>query len=338
MGNDRRGAALLVSLLILAIVIILTAQLSSTTRTSAVLASNHTADVQNFHALRAGVNYAMMMLRTDAGKGVAEDTLYETWAEPYGEKNPLQVGDTQVTFRIEDEERRLNARSITMQVQEGEKKVSKPNPKAQKRMDRLIQLLGIQIDQFGQRIVDYQDADKEGGFEDGDEDHPLLSFGELLLVSGLNEELVYGKGGATPQEQGLGPWLTVWGSGAVNINTAPLEVLMCLHEKITKPVAEKIISYRSGKKQDGTFQSFAQIDKVVLTNDLQMAEDVADALVEVAKEGGLGVKGTHFSVFLRARTGNFESRARVVLKREGANVTVVFWDDDQRYTRMEVKR
>ncbi len=336
--RNRRGAALLVTLMILAIIIILTAQLSSSTRTSAVLSTNYTSDLQNYHALRAGVNYAVMMLRTDVGKGVTEDTVHETWAEPYGESNPLMVGDTQVTFRVEDEERRLSARSITVQVQEGDKKVTKPNPKARERMDRLVHLLGIAFDQFGQRIVDYQDTDKEGGFEDGDDDQPLLSFGEMLLVNGFNEELLYGKGGKLPQEQGLGPWLTVWGSGAVNINTAPLEVLMCLHEKITKVEAERIISYRDAKKQDGTFQSFAQIDKAVLVNDLRMTEEIADILVDVAKEGALGVKGTYFSVHLRARTGNFESRARVVLKREGANVSVVFWDDDQRFTRMEEKR
>lgn len=337
MRNQRRGAALLVTLMIVAILVILAAQLSSSTRTAAVLSTNYTSDLQNYHALRAGVNYAVMMLRTDAGKGVTEDTLHETWAEPYGESNPLMVGETQVTFRIEDEERRLSARAITKQVQEGEKTVTKPNPKARERMDRLAHLLGIGVEQFGQRIVDYQDSDKEGGFEDGDDDLPLLSFGELLLVNGFTEELLYGKGGRTPHEQGLAPWLTVWGSGAVNINTAPLEVLMCLHEKITKPEAERILSYRDAKKQDGSYQSFAQIDKAVLVNDLRMAEDVADALVEVAKDGGLGVKGTCFSVFLRARSGGFESRARVVLKREGANVSVLFWDDDQRFTRMEAR-
>lgn len=334
----RQGAALLVTLMILAIVIILTAQLSSSTRTSAVLSTNYTSDLQNYHALRAGVNYAIMMLRTDAGKGVTEDTLHETWAEPYGESNPLTVGDVQVTFRVEDEERRLSARSITVQVQEGEKKVAKPNPKARERMDRLVLLLGVPFGNFGQAIVDYQDTDKEGEFEDGDDDLPLLSFGEMLLVKGFTEEVMYGKGGQDPHEQGLAPWLTVWGNGAVNINTAPLEVLMCLHEKITKPEAEKIIAFRDAKKPDGTYQSFAQIDKTVLMNDLRMAEDVADALVEVAKDGALGVKGTQFSVFLRARSGNFESRARVVLKRDGANVSVLFWDDDQRFTRMEEKR
>ncbi len=333
--GQRRGAALLVTLLILAIVIVLTAQLSSSTRTSAVLSSNYTSDLQNYHALRAGVNYAVMMLRTDAGRGVTEDTLRETWAEPYGESNPLMVGDTQVTFRVEDEERRLSARKITMEVDEQGKKVTKANPKARERMDRLVHLLGIGFDQFGQRIVDYQDTDKEGGFEDGDDDLPLLSFGEMLLVSGFTEELLYGKGGKDPHEQGLAPWMTVWGSGAVNINTAPLEVLMCLHEKITKPEAERIISFRDSKKQDGTYNSYAQIDKAVLINDVRLTEEMADILVDVAKEGGLGVKGTNFSVFLRARTGNFESRARVVLKRDGANVTVLFWDDDQRFTRMQ---
>jgi type II secretory pathway component PulK len=245
------------------------------------------------------------------------------------------VGDTQVTFRVEDEERRLSARSITVQVQEDGKPVTKPNPKARDRMDRLVLLLGVPFGNFGQAIVDYQDTDKEGEFEDGDDDLPLLSFGEMLLVKGFTEEVMYGKGGKDPHEQGLAPWLTVWGSGAVNINTAPLEVLMCLHEKVTKAEAERIISFRDSKKQDGTYNAFAQIDKAVLINDVRLTEELADILVDIAKEGGLGVKGTNFSVFLRARTGNFESRARVVLKRDSANVTVLFWDDDQRFTRME---
>lgn len=335
MRNRRRGVALLVTLLILAVVIILTAQLSSATRTSAVLSANYVAELQNYHALRAGVNYAVMTLRTDKAKGTAEDTLHETWAAPF---DPITLGDAQVSFRIEDEERRLSARNLTIKVQEQGKPVEKPNPKARDRINRLSQLLGLPIENLGQRIIDYQDADKEGEFEDADDDFPLGSFGELLLVNGVTESILYGKGGKTPQEQGLQPWLTVWGTGAVNINTAPLEDLMSLDPKISKTDAEKIIQYRDSKKTDGTYVSFAQVDKAVLVNDVHLSDEVADILVAVAKEGWLGMSSTHFSVYLRARSGGFESRARVILKRDGGNVTTVFWDEDQRYTKREEQR
>ncbi len=335
MRNRRRGVALLVTLLILAIVIILTAQLSSATRTSAVLSANYVAELQNYHALRAAVNHAVMILRTDKSKGVAEDTLHETWALPF---NPLTLGDAQVSWRIEDEERRLSARNITMKVMEQGKPVEKPNPKARDRINRLVLLLGLPIEGLGQRIVDYQDADKEGDFEDTDDDFPLGSFGELLLVNGVTEQILYGKGGKTPQEQGLQPWLTVWGNGAVNINTAPLEVIMSLDPKISKTDAEKIIQYRDSKKTDGTYVSFAQVDKTLLINDVHLSEEVADILVGVAKEGGLGMASSAFSVYLRARSGGFESRARVILKRDASTVTTIFWDDDQRFTRREETR
>lgn len=96
---------------------------------------------------------------------------------------------------------------------------------------------------------------------------PLDTVDELLMIKGFTESLLYG--GPSPnddavQYSGIAGWLTTWGDGKVNVNTASREVLMTLPD-IEEDVIDAILEYRTGidgqpnTKDDG----FRDINEVI---------------------------------------------------------------------------
>jgi len=63
---------------------------------------------------------------------------------------------------------------------------------------------------------------------------------ELLSVDGIDEDLFYGK----EDDPGLIDFITVWGRGKVNVNTASEEVLEALIGE--ESIVERIIDFRNG--------------------------------------------------------------------------------------------
>ena len=69
---------------------------------------------------------------------------------------------------------------------------------------------------------------------------PLDCIEELLMVKGITSERFAG----TKEKPGLAQYVTVYGTGAMNINTAPKMVLRALAPEITVELADKMDVYR----------------------------------------------------------------------------------------------
>jgi DNA uptake protein ComE-like DNA-binding protein len=97
---------------------------------------------------------------------------------------------------------------------------------------------------------------------------PLQSLDELLLVRGMTPELL----------KRLAPYVTIYGEGRVNINTASSTVLAALG--MTEELVIKIDRYRRGAdglvatEDDGVFASIAQVG-VALKDEHLSIDDVA---------------------------------------------------------------
>ncbi len=96
---------------------------------------------------------------------------------------------------------------------------------------------------------------------------PLDTVDELLMIKGFTPALLYG--GASPDDegvfyQGIAGWLTTWGDGKVNVNTASREVLLTLPE-MEDFVIDAILEQRAGldgvpnTKDDG----FRDVEEVI---------------------------------------------------------------------------
>lgn len=102
---------------------------------------------------------------------------------------------------------------------------------------------------FIDRIHDWIDPDKQQRYPDGAEDdyylrlrpayraanQPLADIDELLLLKGMRPALY----------RNLSPWVAALPEAtAININSAPAEVLMALHPEITRRDADQLVALR----------------------------------------------------------------------------------------------
>jgi type II secretory pathway component PulK len=98
------------------------------------------------------------------------------------------------------------------------------------------------------------DPDEESEYEDlsySCKKDELKSIAELLLVRGMTPEILYGKdedgdGKISKAENGIAQYLTVFGDGGVNINTASEKVLSAIFGDTYPELAEKVVIYRRG--------------------------------------------------------------------------------------------
>jgi general secretion pathway protein K len=143
---------------------------------------------------------------------------------------------------------------------------------------------------------------------------------EMLLVKGLTQQR-YDK---------LIPYVTIYGDGAVNINTASREVLIALG--LGESLADKILSVRRGK--DGleatgddhvfskTFEIALDVNAVVALQPSEMR--LIDAL---NMRGLLGVNSYYFSMETLGRLSGLPSPRRVRAVYSARDDKIVYWKE-----------
>lgn len=137
--------------------------------------------------------------------------------------------DINVSIIIEEENSKLNINKIVDDFD-----------KTTVQYDMLLRLLdALELDSStALAIKDYIDTDgmSEGaGFEDSARNSRMESIDELMLVAGVDPG-VYNT---------LSPYVTVYGNGRVNINTAQWPVLASIAEGVTEDLAQSAIETRA---------------------------------------------------------------------------------------------
>ena len=153
-------------------------------------------------------------------------------------------------------------------------------------------------------IIDWRDSDStfqhaSYGAEDDYYNHLEVSYGaknapfevldELLVVKGISRE-IFNK---------IKPYLTAYGTGHVNVNTAPKEVLLALG--LEDRLVEKLLNYRRGEdREDRTVddRGFSQSSSIATELAKSTAIDAAEtaALEALISTGKLGTFSTQFFV------------------------------------------
>jgi general secretion pathway protein K len=140
---------------------------------------------------------------------------------------------------------------------------------------------------------------------------------DLALVKGIGPVLLHtGEGDVPP----LSDFLTVHGKKKtgdrfrkVNINTAPLEVIMALSPEIDRGLAEEIIEFRV----DEPFDNPAQVKDVPGFPGEEFYSNVLAFLIDTASD--------HFSARIVGETSSASSRAYGVFNRQGDTVNLVYY-------------
>jgi general secretion pathway protein K len=243
--NDA-GVALLITLLVLVLIVILAMEIFRTGARAAQTGAFGRDSIRASLIAEAGAAAARIALRENA-KQFAYDTLDQVWSRPVPQ---IDLGDGTILVAVEDEERKINLNRLVLA------NGNAPDEQRLAVFRKLLVILDIEPS-FADAVVDWldnDDAPRVGGAESAyylslpfpyrAKNDLFDTLDELRLVRGF-----------TPEKfEKLKPFLTVHSSGAVNLNTAPKELLMALSAgqdaaeggEIDSASADQIVEYRKG--------------------------------------------------------------------------------------------
>ena len=258
--------------------------------------------VQARAVLQAGADWARAVLSDDRRLSNV-DHLGEPWALHLP---PMPVENGELVGKIEDQQGLFNVNNL---VSEG-----KVNVAQLAHFQRLLATLGLP-DALAYTLVDWIDDDSQpqpqGGAEDAyylaldppylTANRPLIDVDELALVAGFDVSV----------RARLRPYVTALpGSTAVNVNTAPPEVLAAVIDGLDLGNAQAMV---------------AQRDRAYFRDTNDFMKRLPRAAVAAA--GDISVSSDYFLASLRVTIGGAQARGRALLSRSGAGTgwPIIIW-------------
>jgi len=332
---ERRGSVLILVLWLMSILVIFAIYLGAGVRQKLVLVHRLDERSKARYIAEAGVKKAVTILENKTSdKEYPYDTFSDTWRNDEGLFKGVPVGDgsydisynyaneltgkAETCYGIVDEESKININRVDQHL-------------LRRFFRTACGMDGTESQELAASIVDWRDKDSElsiplGSAEDFDyqglnrpyeaKDSHFELLEELFLVRGMNMEIF----------ERLKPYITVYGSGKVNVNTASGVVLTALGLDGRLPY--KILSYRYGEdKKIGTADDGVFVLKANILPKLSQFADLSES--EVAKlsrviDKHLDVASSFFSIKCTAHIGNKRELRKVsaVCNRSGR---VVYW-------------
>ncbi|MBW2311120.1 MAG: general secretion pathway protein GspK [Deltaproteobacteria bacterium] len=256
LGN--RGIALILTILIVSMIVALTLQFNTSMRSNLHAASNLSDGIRLGCIARSGFNGALAALYADGSSGVV-DTLRDDWAyiRAFSEASASLFEEGYFLVDVMDLSGRIQINRL----------VNEQGDYNDAQRNILLRLLSFpefgldaeEAENLVDAIKDWIDEDNEVtrfGAEDAyymtlEKPYPCKNEHfefpeELLLVRGMTRELFYG----TEESPGISRYLSTYGEGKININTADPMVLRALSDRIDEELAEEMVAYRMDEDND----------------------------------------------------------------------------------------
>lgn len=309
-NND--GVAIILALLVLGLI---TASIMSTatlTSKDAVLADRFEEKTKSRYLSDAGLKAAIIALRED-GNMNDFDTLDEIWSRP---SPPITFGEGETVVEVVDEERKINVNSLILPngISENSRMVAI--------FDAL--LMRLELDPaITNSILDWLDGDDSpriGGAESsyyrtldpqyGAKNDLFDSVFELKMLRGVDEKVF----------ETILPYVTVHGSGKININTAPPDILICLargedtefESLVDQAAVSEILEYRV----EVPFEKPEDLSKVSSSmEELYRKTRIRDAITTTSRA---------FTVYIESTVGSTSSTMVSKLERNGKKVIEIY--------------
>lgn len=234
MIRKNRGAALLMVVTIIGLLAFLTAEFQRRSHLEAVVATNTLQSLQGQALVRSGYAAAIAILRRDAEEGDV-DSRVDLWAGPNGGSTQVvPVGDYAISLLIEDAVGKFPLGSLVDQA-------GKPVPARIEALDRLLSELKLEnadATALTDALVDWMDNDSSNDrFEYNERftvpNAPLTHLSELSRIEGFST--------LSPEElRKVEKFVDTRSESTLNINTAPVELLMLLNPNFSRDDAQKL--------------------------------------------------------------------------------------------------
>lgn len=267
------------------------------------------------------------------------DALNQTWSQNEAEFKEIKIGDGSfsVVHSVESYDSKTHDTETVPRYGLIDEE-SKININAVKSLDILIKLFSEvasmslrDADALARAMESWKSKNSSAlGFGDGDYEDlkppykprhgDFVALHELQWVKGMTPE-IYKK---------ILPYITLFSSGQVNLNTAPRPVLLALG--IMPSVCEKIIVYRNwhdgieATSDDRFFENLATVTQV-LANSSYLDDNEISNLMGIIQSGILSVKSQNFSAEVLAQLPhkNQVLRLKVVFDERGV---VKQWEEE----------
>ena len=296
----QSGAALIVVLWLLVVLGVLSGALVTSTHFDVLATFNERCRLQGSYAAQAGVADAAERLE----RWLATAQAAARVGTPAGRLLPLggavgavgAVAEPGLLFDLEQPlgEGRYRAAAVDVNSR------INVNLATEQMLAALLEEAGLSVDDaaaLAQAILDWIDGDdlrraqgaeaaeyRQLGLDHLPRNGPVPTLDELLWVRGMTPEILYGA--ADDRGAGIAQWLTVHGSGKINLNTAPREVLAAL-PGFTPSVVAVVLDLRQ-RRWIWSISDVAADPR--LSGDASL-EAVAARLIKLTAEG-LGTEGT----------------------------------------------
>ncbi|MCX5692483.1 MAG: type II secretion system protein GspK [Candidatus Omnitrophica bacterium] len=332
---NSRGSILIISLWSISLLSIFSVILAYGVRQEAMLVKRLDENDKLSFILEAGAQKAFLEFKK-ASEGTVCDCLKDAWNNDPAAFKDVMIGEGVIDFfydHINEDSGSLEAR---YGIVDENRKININKADAQV-LERLFQLaLGfdeMSSQELAASIIDWRDADSMlsipiGSAENSyyrDSAYPyeaknadIESIDELLLVKGMGSDIL----------EKLRGYITIYGAGRINVNTASKTVLLALG--LSKDMADIIISFRSGKdKLDGTvddniFEIPADIP--VRINEFTQLSESDLAGLNTVSELYLAATSESFTVKCAAHLNNKKYTARLVCVMD-KNGKILYWQE-----------
>jgi general secretion pathway protein K len=307
---------------VVSLIVALTLQFNTSMRANLHAAANLSDGIKLNCIARSGFNGALAVLHDDASSGNV-DTLRENWAQArvFSEVLGSLFEDGRFLVEIMD----LSGRIQINQLVDGDGNYND----TQKNL--LLRFLGSP--EFGldpeepenivDAIKDWIDPDNEVTRFGAEHSYyqtlespypcknkPLEFTEELLLVRGVTRELFYGTG----ESPGISYFLSAYGDGRININTAPPLVLRALSDQIDQDLVEEMVAYRAD--EDNDLSDIVWYKNVPGMGDITIPSTL------------LTTSSTYFEIASEGIKEIMIKRIRGVVKRKDESLQILSWKAD----------
>ena len=316
-----RGIALVTVLLVVSLLIAVVVEFNRIALADIQVSNNFVDEKKILYTTISGARAISELLRLD-GKYTRSDNLLEDWTRggAYFESASALLDEGKVSGSITDEEGKICVNRLV----DAEGGMNATQFALWRRL--LAQPLFRLNEQEAMTLIysvkDWLDPDDEVSDIYGAEDTayrplgyacrngPMVTLEELLFVNGMTRELFYGD----EDQEALRGCLSVYGGGAVNINTAPVPVLLALSPRMNEDIARELDDYRRQPTSRGELQSKDWYRRLWPYDEL-ISEDL------------LTVQSSHFTLRILGTLRESRKHVRAVIRRTRESADIIYWQE-----------
>jgi len=317
--NKESGIALVLTLWVVTILMVTATYFAYERRWDSRVASYYKESTFSYYLARSAITKTRILFAKEG-----EITGYDQFEHigSYLEIPEEEIGSGYVSTTVTDLEARMNVNRVSLQL-----------------LRSLLMNTGCEYEEaesVADAILDWRDSDSERRANGAEDDYYMglpnpypckdsifETIEELLLVKGVTEQILFGDSTLAQQRDvpyngggaylGLRNYITVFGRGKVNVNTADLLILKSI-PGINEEAARYIISKRDQESEG--FKNISEVSKY-------LEETGVNKEFSRTIRSSLSVYSYYFIIEAMGRVGVTETRIKAIIYRYGKNSKIL---------------